>query len=629
MLSRYKSPPTPTGGNLETRLPIIPTPPPPQSSAASARQTYATSTPGIHRHTINNDAMHNQTSTSHPHGHHAAAMHSPASDGGPPFNQTEPFHRLFLPGTMAGSVALHIHPKVDRGFFVAPEDNEWTCYRRNYFQITVAYSITSPNPQLVNETLLGAGIMMDYHGRQERVTGFKITIGARVYGSDQKIIDLVQHTPKRDKGPQLKPALNLMMPGGDVERHAHHDATDTDEEKAALSGNIAEGDLPRIVTYERIQFKQATANNGKRRAAQQYFSLIVEAYAVILGQHGQPEDIRVAVVKSSPVVVRGRSPGHYSDTPPSEGSIPIKRPPELTSSTSFLRNEQPSPTSIKSTPTMPGLSNPATNTTPASLQQTTPVQNADHQDHNTQQNNNNSLGNDLDFLASLEADFDGYQYLPFTLLDPQGKIVVPHDLFYDPHEFPDTHYANLFSSDPSLSFPPSQQDPLSTTTFNNNQTSSMTNDDGGFSNLYQGFFDFPAQTDTSWNAMGRGGSQQSTGQGGPFPKDRIPTSAAGATTNTQQSSSMESSNWFDTFQANAAQPSQAILSNFRPTNNQPPSQPQQQSQQQFAFPFPAQQTQNDTGTPGGNGNGKWMFEFRNSSYGYFPNLPAVGDMHTS
>src|SRR5277367_1142460 len=478
MLSRYKSPPPPTGGNLETRLPIIPTPPPPQSSAASARQTYATSTPGIHRHTINNDAMHNQTSTSHPHGHHAAAMHSPTSDGGPPFNQTEPLHRLFLPGTMAGSVALHIHPKVDRGFFVAPEDNEWTCYRRNYFQITVAYSITSPNPQLVNETLLGAGIMMDYHGRQERVTGFKITTGARVYGSDQKIIDLVQHTPKRDKGPQLKPALNSMMPGGDVERHAHHDATDTDEEKAALSGTIAEGDSPRIVTYERIQFKQATANNGKRRAAQQYFSLVVEAYAVILGQQGQSEDIRVAVVKSSPVVVRGRSPGHYSDTPPSEGSIPMKRPPELTSSTSFLRNEQPSPTSIKSTPTMPGLANPA-NTTPTSLQQQpTPVEPME-QDQPVVQNNTNSSGNDLDFLASLEADFDGYQYLPFTLLDPQGKIVVPHDLFYDPHEFPDTHYANLFSSDPSLSFPPpASQDSLSTTAFNaNNQSSSVAGND--------------------------------------------------------------------------------------------------------------------------------------------------------
>jgi len=116
-------------------------------------------------------------------------------------------------------------------------------------------------------------------------------------------------------------------------------------------------------------------------------------------------------------------------------------------------------------------------------------------------------------------------------LDPQGKVVAPHDLFYDPREFPDTLYSNRFSTDPLLSFLPSREH-LSTTAFNtNNQTSSMANDDGGFSNLYQGFFDFPAQTDTSWNGMGRGLSQQSTGRGGPLPKDRLPT----ASTRTKQS----------------------------------------------------------------------------------------------
>ena len=534
------------------------------------------------------------------------------SDGGPPFNSTESLHRLYLPGTMAGTVTLSLHPKVDRGFFMAPEDNEWTCYRRNYFQLSVAYSISSQNPALSNETLLGAGIMLDYHGRQERVTGFKITIGARVYGSEQKIIDLVQHTPKRDKGPQLKPALNMMMPGGDVERHAHHDATDTDEEKAVLSGNIAEGDLPRVVTYERIQFKQATANNGKRRAAQQYFSLIVEAYAVILGIQGI-EEVCVAVSQSSPVVVRGRSPGHYSDTPPSDGQI-IKRPPELTSSTSFLRNEQPSPTSIK-TPTLAGL-NPPANTTP-SVPQTTPVPKQETEVPQNTQNNN--LGNDIDFLASLEADFDGYQYLPFTLLDPQGKIVVPHDLFYDPHEFPDTHYANLFSSDPTLS---SQNDPAATA-FNSNNTNNPTglpNDGGEFTNLYQGFVDFPAQENTNWNTMGRAPSNQETIGQSPFPKDRLPVNS--------QSQSMDSPNWFDTFQANST--SQNVLPNFRPPNSNlrtsittAPS-----TSQPFNMGFPSQV--NTPGDGNGNGNGgKWMFEFRNSSYGYFPNLPAVGDMHST
>jgi len=511
---------------------------------------------------------------------------------------------------MAGSVTLQMHPKVDRGFFLAPEDSEWTCYRRNYFQLSLAYSITSQNPSLSNEGLLAAGIMLDYHGRQERVTGFKLTIGARVYNSDQKIIDLVQHTPKRDKGPQLKPALNLMTPGGDVERHAHHDSADTDEERAALSGNIPEGEAPRVVTYERIQFKQATANNGKRRAAQQYFSLIVEAYAVVLGAQG-PEDIRVAVAKSSPVVVRGRSPGHYSDNPPSEQ----KRPQELTTSTSFLRNEQPSPTSIKSTPTLP-VQQHQRNTPPSSIPQSTPVQT---QDTDIQQSSQPNLAYDRDFLDSLEADFNGYQYLPFTLLDPQGKIVVPHDLFYDPHEFPDTHYANLLFNDPNMTLP---NDPVATTNFATNNSTSNNIADGEFPNLYQGFFDFPAQSDPSWNLMARAPSAQSSSQvvQSPFPKDRI--------SNSQPQ--MENNNWFETFQNN----SQVLQTPFRPNSNPP-------SSQAFNLGF-GQDSQNVSGNGNGNGNGngsgsgngngnggKWMFEFRNSSYGYFPNLPAMGDMHSS
>jgi len=517
---------------------------------------------------------------------------------------------------MAGSVTLSIHPKVDRGFFLAAEDNEWTCYRRNYFQISVAYSVSSPNPNMANEGLMTAGIMLDYHGRQERVTGFKLTIGARVYGSDAKVIDLVQHTPKRDKGPQLKPALNLMTPGGDVERHGHHDISDSaDDEKAALSGNIQEGEAPKVVTYERIQFKQATANNGKRRAAQQYFSLIVEAYATVLGAQGE-EDIRVAVTKSSPVVVRGRSPGHYSDTPPAEVK---SRPAELTTSTSFLRNEQPSPTQ---TPTRPVANTAPGESSSSALPQTSvpSLTTNNNESQNTANNRGNLASNDLNFLASLDADFNGYQYLPFTLLDPQGKMVVPHDLFYDPHEFPDSHYANLLfgtgdNTQPNLSQThhavstadpfPAQGTGLSGEASQQGQGATQQSE---FSNLYQGFFDFPVQEITNWNnTMGRGNSQQ------------------GGTTTTVAAKTEDA--WFDSFPSNSA--SQSVVPGFRGNSNHAGNGGSSQSQQTFSFGFPGASQDGN----GGNGNGgamtpggKWMFEFRNSSYGYFPNLPAIGEM---
>jgi hypothetical protein len=255
---------------------------------------------------------------------------------------------------------------------------------------------------------------------------------------------------------------------------------------------------------------------------------------------------------------------------------------------------------LKSTPT---LNNPP-NTTPTSLNQTTPIQN---QEGEPQQVSQGGLANnDLDFLASLEADFDGYQYLPFTLLDPQGKIVVPHDLFYDPHEFPDTHYANLFSSDPNLTFP---NDPVATS-FNTNQTSIP--NDGEFANLYQGFVDFPTQDTTNWSAMGRAPSNSGQVVSSPFPKDRLPMS------NTQPP---VDTNWYETFQANT-QNQQGIMPPFRPSNNNPAA----TTPFNNISGFGATPNENNGTTPNG---GKWMFEFRNSSYGYFPNLPAVGDMHSS
>jgi hypothetical protein len=74
---------------------------------------------------------------------------------------------------------------------------------------------------------------------------------------------------------------------------------------AAIGSNI------NIVTFERLQFKTATANNGKRRAAQQYYEIVINLYANV--SH-QKSPILVATCNSDPLVVRGRSPGHYSDS---------------------------------------------------------------------------------------------------------------------------------------------------------------------------------------------------------------------------------------------------------------------------------------------------------------------------
>ena len=61
-------------------------------------------------------------------------------------------------------------------------------------------------------------------------------------------------------------------------------------------------------TFERIQFKQATANNGKRRTPQQYYHLLVELHINVRTQNN-PHWIKVAQRKSTKIIMRGRSKG--------------------------------------------------------------------------------------------------------------------------------------------------------------------------------------------------------------------------------------------------------------------------------------------------------------------------------
>lgn len=128
------------------------------------------------------------------------------------------------------------------------------------------------------------------NGQLEEIHCFMLGVTARLSDCD-KAIQLIQHTPKRDKGPQTTPLPKLIRPGGNL-------------------GFSAVGSSQSIVTFERLQFKTATANNGKRRAAQQYYVIVVELLAKLRNGH----TITVATARSSPLVVRGRSPGHYAET---------------------------------------------------------------------------------------------------------------------------------------------------------------------------------------------------------------------------------------------------------------------------------------------------------------------------
>ena len=211
-------------------------------------------------------------------------------------------------------------------------DNEWTCYRRNYFQVsgTFGFSHTTKMPTPMNDLSLimddhqqgvavggfgggggeidGEHCLIECAGRQRPILRYKMGVLARVAASEKEIT-LVQHTTKRDKGPQESPA-----PKPVTMSRVHPQNMNNLPGMTTTTSGMVDYISNEVVTYERLQFKAATANNGKRRAAQQYFCVDLVLYAEVPGDlAGTVLLVKLAVSSSCSLVVRGRSPGHYTD----------------------------------------------------------------------------------------------------------------------------------------------------------------------------------------------------------------------------------------------------------------------------------------------------------------------------
>lgn len=243
----------------------------------------------------------------------------------PPFNQQENFVDIQCEGT---PVIPTIEAKIDKGFFFS-NDRVWTCYRRNYFAVTVSYGLTPwvPNGRLYL-TRGGKG--------PEQIQSMAVSLAAAIDNSGGKAIELIQHTPKRDKGPQLQMKKELLSPTPPGKSHDHGSYSHFHQPAAVAGPQLPlqnETDSSHSYSpaghsnpnyqqaFERIQFKYATANNGKRRAQQQYYHLIVELWANVQNpRDSQPDWVKVAARSSSHVVVRGRSPSHYSNEGPHNSS---------------------------------------------------------------------------------------------------------------------------------------------------------------------------------------------------------------------------------------------------------------------------------------------------------------------
>ncbi|GAB7339873.1 hypothetical protein MBLNU457_6404t1 [Dothideomycetes sp. NU457] len=232
---------------------------------------------------------------------------------------------------------------VTKGFFMTelPEAS-WTCYRRNYFSVSTWFHL---NPS-------AAGQLLVLGGRQ--IQAFSVRLAAVQDGPGAKNVELIVYTPKRDQGKKFEMKYRKLSPSSPANRnelsqytgqynygyqfgmpqHQYHGSNptpilhlqDTDDAPQGTEPHNHVNTManpfsntrmsyqqgPHIHHFERIQFKNATANNGKRRASQQYFHLLIELYAdVRVVGSPQPEWRKVAFRMSDKLVVRGRSPSHY------------------------------------------------------------------------------------------------------------------------------------------------------------------------------------------------------------------------------------------------------------------------------------------------------------------------------
>lgn len=238
----------------------------------------------------------------------------------PPFYDTDILHSIV---TKNQTIKPEIQAKIHKGFFQV--DDKWTCYRRNYFSVSCSFSL---RPWTANVPLY---VQLPNH-TTEHIRSFSMSISAVVNAQEGEIRELVQHTPKRDKQSEKRPGKitlqpqqppSLVLNHGSATSGNHltfgaptHSMGMTMDYSTSYANASQSPQPPTQHTFERIQFQKATANNGKRRAQQQYYNLVVELYAEISTPVSSEPDgqwIKIARRLSHPMVVRGRSPGHYKD----------------------------------------------------------------------------------------------------------------------------------------------------------------------------------------------------------------------------------------------------------------------------------------------------------------------------
>ncbi|KAI8964007.1 p53-like transcription factor [Daldinia sp. FL1419] len=163
---------------------------------------------------------------------------------------------------------------------------ELTCYRRNLFQISG--SLITPRGQL--------SVILPETGETVPVNSTEVTISAieSVDGHPVRLIVIPWKTPPPNspelpQTPDQEPPSLPLIPFPD-------------------DGQEAEGEYAVYpIGWRRLQFRIATANNGRRKELQQHFVLHLK----VVGTLANGSKVVLTESTTAPIVVRGRSPRNF------------------------------------------------------------------------------------------------------------------------------------------------------------------------------------------------------------------------------------------------------------------------------------------------------------------------------
>ncbi|KAI8714340.1 hypothetical protein NCS52_01153700 [Fusarium sp. LHS14.1] len=162
---------------------------------------------------------------------------------------------------------------------------ELTCYRRNLFQISG--SLVTPRGQLSVITEAGETVA---------VNSTEVTISAieSVDGNPVRLIVIPWKTPppnspETNQSPDQEPQSLPLIP-------FQEDGTEAEGEFAVYP-----------IGWRRLQFRIATANNGRRKELQQHFVLHLK----VVGTLANGTKAVLTESTTAPIVVRGRSPRNF------------------------------------------------------------------------------------------------------------------------------------------------------------------------------------------------------------------------------------------------------------------------------------------------------------------------------